>query len=226
MAFEEFSQLGGNPVTQKTLRTSLLINDLESLMFLHRQNFSPVNMFDKLQQLKYLPQRADVFLLNANHSYTDHVLADWYNMHLEFTAQQQCIVKYSNVMGFGIGEELTNPARINNVTEFSEILQKSKQTQEISPTIAPTTAEVELDNSLYPEQTSPVTKQYLYIVERLNSAKHRDDLIELRQEIQSFSSSLSNDEKSQLNSIYKLSLQRIKMLEETSVYQSRASFYE
>jgi len=214
-----------------TSKTTLIINNWQGLLYLFNRAVS-VNNFNfnnLLLQLKFLSDKCNIVLLN-NLNNKDLNLYSWAQEILELIDKYSAEVKKTTmpersqglIISFlqnqknNINPEINNNYFINSIQSFNTAkIQENPEIPEKINNLNTTQIQEIPEKSILSSSISEKSDIYNNLMQQLSNAQSRQDLLIIRKEIQSFGDSLSAREKIGLSDIYKIHLQRIKLLEDS-----------
>ncbi len=212
-----------NQDTENQARTTLILNDWQSLVYLFSSSRKVVgpNPSELLLQLKFLSDRANIVLLNGSAQYSSFqiqdrterdILSQWAQLCLRIVDENTLTVERSTLLEWKTGQAV-RVDQAANVYPFPESKKQgasysinSVQSLNIVSPRAEAAANGPIEN--------PPNNNYEALLLKLAEAKSRQDLLVVRKEIQALSGALSSQEKVALSDIYKVHLQRIKLIED------------
>ena len=198
----------------KDLKITLVLNDWESIFYLFQNAYSGSNIFDLLMQLKFLSDYLDVILISGSENSSREILKDWSNLSLRILDQNNMQVEKSSFPIWQNGQNISFFEILNmSVSEInSEIKLEKKAEQE---NIINNSDEIKTANQVF-LPIEEIQEIYDSIVNKLASSRNKEELLTIRKEIQILGSNLSMEQKNSLSNIYKVNLERIKMLEKNN----------
>ncbi len=182
--------------SQKQIKTTLVLSDWTSLWYLadKAKNIGS-SLPELLFQLKFLGDKVNTIILNQENQNT--ALNDWAQASLKLNTNGNLNIEKSSLNEWKTGQIINNDKP--NIYPFPEVKNNfninSVQSLNI---VTPRSSEI-----------------YEKLLVKLAEANSRQDLLIARKEIQASGSVLNSQEKIALSDIYKVHLQRVKLLEDS-----------
>ncbi len=218
-------------------KTTLVLNDWQSLLYLfgNSKKLLEAHPSEFVIRLKFLSDRANIVLLNnapfktgtSTGSPEEDLLLEWPQLQLALFDDKNLQVHKSSLIEWKAGQNLKldqdflaqspEPRNymINAVQKLNIVtpLASPEKTQKFNESAEQQIlSNANLEKPISFEQSGSV---YQGLLQRLAEARSRQDLLNARKEIQSNGSNLSSQEKLALSDIYKIHLQRVKLIEDS-----------
>lgn len=212
-------------------KTTLVLNDWQSAMYLFNisRKGPRISPSEFLFKLKLLSDRANIILIHNEFCEStsfqvrdmdeDELLAQWANLCLRLLDDSAVKIEKSALLEWPAGTEIKldeEPAPIR-----STVLDAMSVEPIPEPVETLTVGKVQTLNVVTPIEKAQAENKnknagpsYDALLIKLAEARSRQDLLAVRKEIQAVTDTLTGQEKLALSDIYKIHLQRIKLVED------------
>lgn len=195
---------------QSDQSVNVILNDWETVWYLFQSSFNNFSPADFLTQLKFVNDYANITITAKAENIARQVLYDWSNLSLLVTDLYTIRVEKSGFGKWNGGENIS----------FAQLPKPEKLVSESSPVISkaesvPEAVLTALDKDVFDK-----------LIDKLSRASNRDELLQVKKRIKSLSSRFSSEQKASLNDIYKIHLQRVKMIEDKNLNLSLNAKYD
>ncbi|MDJ0624901.1 MAG: hypothetical protein QNJ31_00860 [Candidatus Caenarcaniphilales bacterium] len=215
-------------------KTTLILNNWQvaTYLFTSSQGLNGINPNEFLTELRFLSDKVNIILLNsigssqrlATKQQSRHHLSSWAHLALNMLEQDKLEVVKSAFLDWPIGKEIQLAKSKLSLVSHNQKKEINSQKYEVNSIenlsfgdFSNSQNDREINTSTDESKVSIKNIAYDQLVSRLSNAENKQQLLDVRQEIQSLSERLSSAEKVALSDIYKINLNRIKLIEEASL---------